>query len=47
MFMLLILALVAGLVISLMPVILFVVGFILMIGLLTLIGRYFGSWCRY
>lgn len=40
-------AIVVGLIISLMPVILFVVGFVAMMAILTLIGRLVASWFFY
>lgn len=43
----LLLALVVGLLIALMPVILFILGFLLMIGFLAFVGRLLGSWVRY
>jgi hypothetical protein len=40
-------AMVVGLLIAIAPLLLFVAGFFLMIGLLTLIGRLVGSWFLY
>ncbi len=40
-------AMVVGLIIALAPLILFVVGFVLMMAILTLIGRLIGSWFIY
>ena len=40
-------AMVVGLIIALAPLIMFVVGFLLMMAILTLIGRLIGSWFTY
>ena len=40
-------AMVVGLIIALAPLILYAVGFVLMMAILTLIGRLIGSWFTY